>query len=346
MSISSSTTSLSFWKQLLSVGYLVLCLSGSGIGWANLLSNMAHFCEQENGRSIENDELVSKMFNSSKKSEENACNAFIEILQKIKSVEYKIVCRPEEKNRNAPDIDFILAPNVENDQYPEIAVEHTIIEAHDKQIAYVNQLYDVVEKINQKCQGKLPTDRYFSLSIPPALVRGTKVEIDQLIEEMSRWVLDIAETSTIDQFNHFDKWIPRLYKGHKASLTCGDSFSEWNGSIGMMPMRPENDENDRQHRFRTAIEKKLPKLITYKEKGFTTALLLEDISFSHSNPGDKLKVLIPNRYHSEFESKIDYVVIFVSNRKKMIVGLVWKEGSQLYSEIPENRRFSGFSFQQ
>jgi len=74
--------------------------------------------------------------------------------------------------------------------------------------------------------------------------------------------------------------------------------------------------------------------------GFITALLLEDVSFSHHNPGYDLKELIPNKYDSDFQSKIDYVVIFVSNEKKMIVGNVWKEKSQLYSEIPDNCRFS------
>lgn len=281
-----------------------------------------------------------------KKNEENACKAFIEILKEISGVTYKIDDLPEEKNRTTQDVEAILAPKDEDRQSPRIAVEHTIIEAHDKQIAYVNQLNDVVEEINRKCHDKLPTDRYFSLSIPPALVRGTKVEIDQLIEEMSRWVLNVAETSTVSQFNQFGKWVSRFYKGHKAWLTCGDTFSGRNGNIGMMSTSPENAEKERRDRFRRAIEEKLPKLVTYKEKGFATALLLEDVTFSHRNPGDNWKDLIPDQYHSEFQSKIDYVVIFVSQEKKMIVGLVWKEESQLYSEIPDNRRFTMFSFQQ
>jgi hypothetical protein len=275
-----------------------------------------------------------------RENEKNAITAFIEIFQKIKSVEYKIDSFPEKENRNTPDIEVILIPKDREGQFPKIAVEHTIVEAHKEQIAYVNQSYDIVEKINLRCQGKLPTDRHFQLVIPPILAMGTKVEINQLVEEMSRWVLDIVENSTISQFNQFDKWVSRSYKGHKVSLTCGDSFSEVNGKIGRMPTRPEEARKEKQDRFRRAIEEKLPKLIKYKEKGFATALLLEDVSCSHSNPGDNLKELIPNQYHSEFQLKIDYVVIFVSNEKKMIVGNVWKEESQLYAEIPDNRRFS------
>ena len=77
-----------------------------------------------------------------KENEINACNAFIEILQRIKGVEYYPERWPEKENRNIPDVEVILAPKDKNGQLPKIAVEHTIIEAHDKQIAYVNQSYD------------------------------------------------------------------------------------------------------------------------------------------------------------------------------------------------------------
>ena len=74
--------------------------------------------------------------------------------------------------------------------------------------------------------------------------------------------------------------------------------------------------------------------------GFATAFLLEDISSVHCDSGDHWSDLTPNQYHLKFQLNIDYVVIFVSHEDKMIVGNVWKEKSQLYSEIPDNRRFS------
>lgn len=276
-----------------------------------------------------------------KKNEKNACKAFIEILRKIKGIAYEIVDCPDERNRKTQDVEAILAPKGENGQSPKIAVEHTIVEAHKEQIAYVHQL-DVIEKeIDQRCQGKLPIDYCFGLIAPPSLIVGmNRMNRDQFVEEMSGWIPNVAKSLTTDQRSS------RLYNEHEVSLLCVGSCSELNGTVGMISARPEKAEKERQDRFRRAIEEKLPKLITYKEKGFATALLLEDVSFSHSNPGDNLEDLIPNQYHSEFQSKIDYVVIFVSQKKKMIVGLVWKEESQLHSEIPDNRRFSGFSFQQ
>jgi hypothetical protein len=270
-----------------------------------------------------------------KENEINACNAFIKILQKIKGVEYYIESWPEKENRNTQDVEVILAPKDKNGQSPKIAVEHTVVEAHEEQIAYVNQLYGIEKEIDQRCQGKLPIDSCFGLVAPPSLIVGmNKKNRGQFVEEISGWIPDVAKSLTTDQQSS------RLYNEHEVSLWCVGSGSKLNGTVRMVSKRPEEAEKERQGRFRRAVEEKLPKLIKYKKKGYTTALLLEDVSFSHALPKDNWKDLIPNQYHSEFQLKIDYVVIFVSNEKKMIVGNVWKEESQLYKEILDNRRFS------
>ncbi len=272
--------------------------------------------------------------NSKKKSEKNACDAFIEILQKITGVTYKEVDRPDEKNSVTQDIDFILNANLENARYPKIAVEHTIIEAHEKQKEYVNQLNGIEKEIDQKCQGKLPIDSCFNLSAPLSLIAGmNKRKKAQFVEEMSSWIPYVAKSLTTNQQSS------RIYNKHKVTLWCIGSFSEFNGTIGMISLRPEDSRRKRQDRFRRAIEDKLPKLMKYKEIGFATALLLEDISLSHLNPGGNLKDLIPDQYHSEFYSKIDYVIIFFSRENKMFRGHIWKEESKIYSEIPYNRMF-------
>ena len=108
-----------------------------------------------------------------RENEINAREAFIEILQSIKGVEYYPEERPENENRKTPDVDFVLATRDKNEQHHKIAVEHTIIEAHDKQKAYVNQSPNVVEGINQRCRGNLPTNRWFQIVIPPALITDT-----------------------------------------------------------------------------------------------------------------------------------------------------------------------------
>lgn len=208
-----------------------------------------------------------------KKNEANAVNAFIEILKKIKGVEYEQVKFPEKENRNTPDVEVILSSKNKGGQLPKIAVEHTIVEAHEKQIAYVNQSYDVVEKINLRCQSKLPTDRYFKLVIPPVLIVDTsKSNRNQFVEEVSDWISDVAKTLTINQ------WSSRLYNEQELLLCCGGSCSKLNGKVGRSPMSPNKAEKERMIRYNRAIEEKLPKLIEYKDKGYATALLLEDVS--------------------------------------------------------------------
>jgi hypothetical protein len=272
-----------------------------------------------------------------KTNEENACKAFIKILEEIKGVTYEIESLPEEENSNTQDVEAILAPKEkeEDAQSPRIAVEHTIVEAHEKQKYYVHQLDGIEKGISQRCQGKLPTDYCFSLSAPPSLIAGmNKKRRDRFVEEISGWVTNVANSLTKDQQSS------RLYNEHEVTLWCVGPCSGLNGTVGMTSTRPGNVNKERQDRFRRAIKEKIPKLIKYKEKGYATALLLEDVSAVYTNPRDNLKYVISHQYHSEFGSKIDYIVIFVSQRKKMFLGLVWKEESLLYLEIPENRIFS------
>ncbi len=272
-----------------------------------------------------------------KENETNACNAFIEILQKIKGIGYYPESWPERENRNIPDIEVILAPKNKNRQFPKIAVEHTIVEAHANLKLYVSQLCYIEKEINLKCQGKFPTDRHFAIIIPPPLIVGAhKERRNQLIEKIICWAPDAAKNLKIDQRSSLS------HNGHEVLLWCASLSFESSGKVVTMRTTPSDYENESRNRFQRSIKEKLPKLLKYKEKEekFETALLLEDISFSHALPKDDWKDLIPDQYHSEFQLKIDYVVIFVSNEKKMIVGNVWKEGSQIYAEIPDNRRFT------
>ena len=274
-----------------------------------------------------------------KENEENACKAFLVILKKIKGVEYIKKCRPEKSNSETKDVDFILAPKDEDCQSPKIAVEHTIVEAHEKQSFYAKQLGIIEKKIDRGCQGKLPADRCFGLTAPPSLIIEPNQKIrDQFVEEMTCWIPRVAKTLTTGQESS------RLYNRHEVSLECVGSCSELNGTVGMTSDGLERTEKQRQDRFSRSLKNKLPKLLKYKEKEeeFETVFLLEDVSLAYSNPGDNRSGLIPNKYYSQFQL-IDYVVIFGSCEKKMIMGLVWKEKDKLYSTIPEDRIFFNFN---
>ena len=272
------------------------------------------------------DDFVMKKVN-----EENACNAFIEILEKITGVEYEKEDSPDEHSGASSDVDYILISK--DGRSHRIAVEHTIVESFEKQIAYVNQSYDVVEQINVQCQGKLPANRYYILTVPHPLIKSLKRKRKKrFVEDMYLWVSDIAKTLTTDQ------WSSQTYNNQEVTLICGGSHPEMNGNVGRIPEQPQDSDKLKRERFRRAIKDKLPKLKKYKRKGITTSLLLEDIGGILLDLRRRRRDLkITQRFW--ISKSVDYVIILRSNNQRMVSCNVWKEKRHWYSTIPRDRRF-------
>ena len=271
-----------------------------------------------------------------KLNEENACEAFIEILRKITGKEYKKEDSPDEHSGSVSDVDYILI--TEDGRSTRIAVEHTIVESFEKQIIYGYQSYEVVKQINDQCQGKLPTDRYYILTVPPTLIKSLKRKWKKrFVEEISSWITNVAKTLTTDQSSSL------IYNDHKVTLICGYSHPEVNGNVIRIQEQPLEFEKLMRERFRRAIREKLPKLRKYKIryilKRISTSLLLEDISGALWDHKARWKDLTIIQRLCIFIF-VDYVIILVSKDQKMIVGRVWKEKWRLYSEIPQDRKFS------
>jgi len=267
-----------------------------------------------------------------KENEQNACEAFIAILYALTGVKYTERESPDELNRQTPDVDFLLESI--GDESATIAVEHTILEFFEGQIGYVNRSYDVVGSINASCRKRIPADRYYFLTIPPmtvdSLVGKSRI---RFVDNLSSWVAESAQRLLIDSHTQTD------YEGHKITLMCSGSHPQLNGNVWRAPQHPENHEIMQTQRLVRAIGDKLPKLRQYKERGFKTALLLEDIAAVPST--------IARRGHgmsseekNRVRSTVDYIVVLASNKGRMIVGSVWKEESVWHSSIPYDRRFS------
>jgi len=267
-----------------------------------------------------------------KVNEENACNAFIEILERITGVEYEKENSPDEQSGVSSDVDYILISK--DGRSHRIAVEHTRVESFEEQIAYINQSYDVVEQINVQCQGKLPADHYYILTVPHPLIKSLKRKRKKrFVEDMYLWVSDIAKTLTTDQ------WSSQTYNNQEVTLICGGSHPEMNGNVGRIPEQPKESDKLKRERFRRAIKEKLPKLIKYKLRGITTSLLLEDIGGIFLDSQRRRRDLKITQRFLIFIF-VDYVIILVSNKQRMVVGNVWKEKRRWYSTIPHDRRFS------
>jgi hypothetical protein len=265
-------------------------------------------------------------------NEQSACQGFIAILNILTGMQYEKIESPDDRNRQTPDVDFLLESN--GGERDTIAVEHTILESFERQIRYVNRSYDIVESINDGCKNSIPADRYYFLGIPPGLVDSLVGKIRKhIIVALITWVENSVQDLRIDNNVYTD------YEGHKISLICGGSHPQLNGNVWRAPLRPENDEILQAQRFSRAIKDKLPKLWQYKKRNIKTALLLEDIAsiasiISLRDSG------ISSDDISNIKEYIDYLVVFVSNKDRMVVGNVWKEMAVWYSEIPDDRRFS------
>ena len=263
-----------------------------------------------------------------KLNELNARDAFITILKSLTDIEYVASTKsPDEVNRRTPDVDFILFSS--SNEKDKIAVEHTIVESFDEQIRYVKKSYDLVESVNAGCRKRIPSDRYYFLAVPPMTVKslvGNSRE-QQFVSYLSSWVAETAPKLLL-----VDSYIQTEYEGHKITLTCGGDHASLNGKVGRMPQGPENQKALQSERLGRAIRDKLPKLMKYKEQpGFKTALLLEDVAGTLY--GSTL------RGHESLED-VDYIVVFLSNEDRMIIGNVLKEGTVWYSFVPGSRRFS------
>jgi hypothetical protein len=268
---------------------------------------------------------IMKKPSEKKPNELNARASFITILKSLTDIEYVASGSPDEENRCTKDIDFVLVSSI--NERDKIAVEHTTVQSFDGQIEYLNRSWDIVGSVNDGCRERIPGDRYYSLAVPPAIVDSlvTKRSRELFVSYLSSWVADTAPKLLL-----VDSYEQKEYEGHRITLMClGDATEQLNGKVGRMPEAPEDQKARQRERLGRAVNAKLPKLTKYKEQGFKTALLLEDVA--GTLPGSTL-----SGYGLE---EVDYVVVFVSNEDRMIIGNVWKEGSVWYSSVPGNRKF-------
>jgi hypothetical protein len=241
-------------------------------------------------------------------------------------MDYEVSGSPDEENRSTPDIDFVLASS--SDENDKIAVEHTTVQSFEGQIKYVKRWREIVCSVNAGCKERVPPDRYYFLAAPPEIVDSLVGESRvQFVSDFSSWVAKTAPTLLL-----VDSYIQTEYEGHKITLICSGDHERLNGNVWGMPEEPENQKARQSERLERALSDKLPKLTKYKKvRGFKTALLLEDVAGTLR--GSTLRGCETGL------GEVDYIVVFVSNEDRMIIGNVWKEGSVWHSFVPGNRRF-------
>jgi len=266
-----------------------------------------------------------------KKNEHSAAVAFSLILSAITGEACALIESPDEQNRRTPDIDYVFGLASKTNCF--VAAEHTIVEDFEGQIWYVNRSFDIVSEINDCCRATLPIDRYFFLVVPDRLVNSLdKPARNAFVAKIYPTIANECMRLEIDEHTKI------LFKGHELWLMCKGDHPDMNGNVFRIPKAPENGKALQRHRLTRSLNEKLPKLCKYKLKGFSTALLLEDISGGLSGigfHGKSVRLL----HRLVIRVFVDYVVVFASNDGRMVVGNVWKEKRLWHKNVPYPRRY-------
>jgi hypothetical protein len=270
-----------------------------------------------------------------KKNEINACNALISILERVTGAKYECESCPDEGASKEREPDFILKSTCVG--MTRMAVEHTVIPLFERQHSYVISSFDRAERINGLCQGKIPADRYYYITAPPALIDSltNKNRQKAFDESLAGWIIQQAPQLQID-----DEPKQHSYECYKITLTCGGTHPQWDGMVGRMPEYPGDVATLQEKAFDTAIKHGLDKLTKYKcnqSESFKTALLLEDVAgLQHIRITEGLTPSVKAR----IDKSIDHIVVLKSHKDQMIAGYVWKENETWHGLIPANRRFN------
>ena len=270
-----------------------------------------------------------------KKNEQNACNALIEILEQITGVTYECESSPDDGPNEGPEVDFILKSTYDGTR--RIVVEHTEIGLFKGHKQYAIRSFDIVQKINTRCGGAIPSDRYYFLRVPDTLISSlcSKKNRIAFVDSSAPWIAQHACQLKVGESLSY------TYEDRKITLTCEGTNPSLNGNVKSMPEQPTDLTTLQKDGFDIAIQHALKKLLKYKlkRKRFTTVLLLEDIAGVKYEQVRKQLTFFERILIYFF---INYIVVLASNDDRMITGTVWKENYTWYSFIPGDRRFMNF----
>lgn len=196
--------------------------------------------------------------------DEVVVNAFVEHLKKHGYPLLKIDRIPEKENRNSDEIDAVAGP---------FAIEHTSIDTVPNQRRDSAWFLKVVGGLQSELSLRL---RYrLRITLPCEGIRRGQ-DWAAIRESLVKWVFDSA--SKLPDGSHIIKNVPGIpFELHlnKAS----------NRPPGLFFARFALEDKNFPVRLSAQLARKAKKLILYKEKGFTTVLLIESGDIALVNEG-------------------------------------------------------------
>lgn len=240
-------------------------------------------------------------------NEGKACDAVVKVLEKSTG-ETRSNIRCPEKDGDGPPVELRLMLGTQ-----EFAIEHTRIEAFEKQIQTGQVFAEVSRLIVDKLSGNLPGPECYELHMPVDVslrVKGAKLQ--QARRDLIEWIR--AQAQYMHEKNlHSPKPGHGLYRsddsvcGSPAGFNYEITLNRWRdaslmnrkpGSLRVVRVVGDDLESNRADRLRRALSDKCPKLRDCKVQNARTILVLEsdDVPLTnHHLVAEALNEVLPER---------------------------------------------------
>ncbi len=267
-----------------------------------------------------------------RRNEQSARDALLEILPHVLGEAYVLESEPDNANSATADVDFLYVPKSGNGKA--LAVEHTILESFDGELAYGIRSYDLIAEIDRYCSSRLPDDRYYFIAIPETAVSVlSKAELSPFAKRLAEEVVNAAGSLQVDDYI-------RLPCGSESALLmCRGSLPELNGTLNRLQLIPRDIDERKQPGLWKSVQHGIVKFGYYDREVYSTILAIENRTGPRADFSSLRDRLSPDE-NALVERMIDYVVEFISNGEEMIVAGVRKEKSVWHDVVPYNLRFS------
>jgi hypothetical protein len=223
-------------------------------------------------------------------NEKTICEALIRLLEAEFDVQRKDVTYPE-NDQSGPPVEMRLRLGAHR-----FAMEHTLIEPFPLAIQTGRWFQELTAEIETALNGSMPGPGTYRLVFPIHPTEGKPRRTHAgLREGITRWVREAGAELHDECPERLDRdHQPNGYRGVRATEIDGITLSlslevHWSenghhdGALFLARFVGEDVEEQRRIRIRTALDKKLPKLMACRSDGDVTVLILEYADIALTN---------------------------------------------------------------
>jgi len=253
-------------------------------------------------------------------NQDDACEFVREIVSVRTGESIALTDRPDLEHRDIKAVEELWESSSRR-----YAVEHTLIESFEGQVANFAKIERLLVPVKQMLAGRLPGR--FALAVRETDTSAARVDFAAAHQEITRLVLEAASGLRVgDTVSLRSQALPFELRLHLR-------FKEDSRLVLYTDIEGDAEEL-RLERVRRALDAKCPKLATWAHDGRRSILILEANDMQHSNVSVVYQALAPAL--SERDDSPD-IVVLVETDGDPWHGWILKEGDLLGDDVPLNR---------